>query len=162
MLVVMDMKRPFAVYGLCLMLGLLGAGGVGGGAMLILRPDGSYLGMEAGWLEGSPFGSYLLPGLLLLVTGGLLPLTALTGVVWKPVWRWAEGLNIYRDYHWGWAFSLYAGVAAILWIAAQQVLTRYFILQPVISASGAVILILALLPATMKYGRKTGLPSGMP
>lgn len=153
------MKRPLSVYGLSVMLGLLGAGGMGGAALLILRPDGSLLGMEAGWLDGSPFSSYLLPGVLLLIAGGLLPLIALVGVLWQPSWRWAEGLNIYRTYHWGWAFSLYSGIAAIIWIAVQQVVARYFILQPVISVGGAVILILTLLPASMNYQRKTGLPS---
>jgi hypothetical protein len=44
---------------------LLGIGAVGGGSMFILAPDGHLLGMPLKMLAGTPFHSFLVPGLLL-------------------------------------------------------------------------------------------------
>ncbi len=51
----------------------VGVGGLAGGVPLLLDPSGASLGMELTVLAGSPFSSYLIPGLVVLVINGLLP-----------------------------------------------------------------------------------------
>lgn len=57
------------------MLGVLqafvGVGGVYGGYSLIADPSGFGLGVTTGSLSGSPFGSYLIPGIVLFATNGI-------------------------------------------------------------------------------------------
>ena len=144
------MKRPILLYVLYLLLTFLSLGALAGGGMLILIPDGSSLGMGANWLDGSPFASYLIPGLILFITAGLFPLLALVGLVLKPDWKWANVLNIYSDRHWAWTYAIYSGIMVIIWITVQQVMTQYFWLQPVMIFIGLGILITALSPAVMK------------
>lgn len=52
----------------------LGLGAMAGGAPLILAPDGHLLGMPTKMLSGSPFHTYLVPGILLFTVIGLAPM----------------------------------------------------------------------------------------
>ncbi|HET6311765.1 MAG TPA: hypothetical protein VFH00_12295 [Candidatus Nitrosotalea sp.] len=54
----------------------LGLGALFGGGALILGPDGHILGMPTSLLAGSPFPSYLLPGIILFTFVGVAPLVA--------------------------------------------------------------------------------------
>jgi hypothetical protein len=144
------MRRPFILY---LLFGLhifLGLGGVYGGMMLIFGPDGSLLGVDAGWLDHSPFSTFIIPGFILFTLVGLFPLFAFMGLLWKPDWNWANSLNIYANRHWAWTYSLYSGIVVIFWIIAQQLLTQYFWLQPVMILTGLLIIIFTLTPAVIK------------
>ena len=75
------------------------------GIQFITDPSGASLGIPQGWIEATPFGTYLVPGFyLLLVNGfGMLALAALT------VWR-----------HWlaPWLTGA-LGVGMIIWIGVQ-------------------------------------------
>jgi hypothetical protein len=73
------------------------------------------------------------------------------GLLTSSKWRIPEFLNIYPDKQWGWTYALYSGIIAILWIIVQQLMTEYFILQPVILSLGILIVILCLLPGIMNY-----------
>ncbi len=146
------MKRPLLLYPLLFLHLFLGLNALGGGALLILYPDGSGLGMDPSWLDHSPFDSYLIPGFLLFIFMGLLPLFAATGLMLRPEWKWPMRLNLYADRHWSWAFSLYSGVTVITWITVQLILTQYFWLQPVMIFTGLLILILTVSPPVMRYG----------
>ncbi|TME50353.1 MAG: hypothetical protein E6I60_12065 [Chloroflexi bacterium] len=53
-----------------------GLGAVFGGGAFILAPDGHLLGMPTTLLAGSPFPSYLVPGIVLFTFVGLGPLLA--------------------------------------------------------------------------------------
>ena len=50
---------------------LIGIGAVICGALLIIAPDGRYLQMPLEMLENSPFGSFLIPGIILLLVNGV-------------------------------------------------------------------------------------------
>jgi hypothetical protein len=138
------MKAPFFLYLLFSLHLFLGLGAFAGGGMLILKPDGSLLGMEPGWLAQSPFSPYLIPGFLLFIFSGLFPLLTFLGLLLKPEWRWANALNIYPNRHWSWAYSLYSGLIVITWITVQLIMTRYFWLQPVMIFTGLLIIIFTL------------------
>jgi len=148
------MKRPFLLFPLCILHLFLGIGALFGGLMLILEPDGSLLGMNPDWLNHSPFNNYLIPGLILFTLNGLLPLITVIGLIMKPKWTLVNTLNIYKDRHWAWTFSLYTGIIIITWITAQLLMTQYFWLQPVMIFTGILILILTLTPSLMKKFEK--------
>lgn len=145
------MKRPVLLYVLCLVLALIGLSALAGGAMMIIKPDGSLLGMHVDWLNSSPFRNFLLPGIFLSCMLGLFPLFVISGLLFHSENAWADKLNLYPDKHWSWALSLYAGIIIIIWILIQMFMTRYFWLQPVIISAGLLIIILTLFPVNIKY-----------
>lgn len=145
------MKRPFLVYPLIVLHLFLGLGAVYGGGSMILEPDGSMLGMDTGWLIHSPFKSFLIPGLVLFIFNGVLPILTAAGLFFKPQWRWPGVLNLYSGRNWSWAFSLYTGIIVICWITIQQVMTQYFWLQPVMILTGLLIIIFTLTPGVMRW-----------
>src|ERR1035441_10041746 len=62
-------------------LGFLGIGAVAGGLMLILDPTGQRMGMPISFLDHSPFHSFLIPGIILLVSNGLLSLAIMIAAI---------------------------------------------------------------------------------
>jgi hypothetical protein len=54
----------------------LGLGALGGGGLFILAPDGHLLGMTTRMLAGTPFHSFLVPGIILFAFIGVTPLLA--------------------------------------------------------------------------------------
>lgn len=88
------------------------------------------LSMPTGWLAGTPWHTWTVPGgLLLAVIAAPMALAA-----WLELRRSARAHRA----------SLAAGVLQIGWIAAQLVvLRRYFFLQPVLAGAGAAVLALA-------------------
>lgn len=145
------MKRPFETWILILLLILLSANAFYGGTALILKPDGSLLNIETEWLNKSPFSNFLIPGILLLLFMGVYPLIAIAGLCSKRNFRFLSRLNCFPEKHWGWTFALYTGIITNIWIICQQLITTYFILQPVIAAVGMLIIITCLLPRVQKF-----------
>lgn len=98
---------------------LIAAAAAFGGIRLIL--DG--LGMPAGYLAATPFTSWQLPGLALLIGVAMPQLTA--------------AILITAGHRWAPPASYLAGAALVAWILVQLlVMQRYFFLQPVIVAAG--------------------------
>jgi hypothetical protein len=142
-------KRPIETYFLWLLLVFLSLNGLVAGSLMLIATDGSLLKMDPTWLDKSPFSSFLLPGCLLFLLIGVLPMLALTGLIFDPQWRWARFLNIYPTRRWGWTFSLYSGIGTIIWIIVQQFMTGFFFLQPIILSLGLSLVILTLMPRVM-------------
>jgi hypothetical protein len=128
---------------------VIGLSALGGGLLLMVDPEGGLLHMQAGWLRGSIFHDFFLPGLLLSTVIGLLPLRVASGLV-AGLKRCSPGyFNVYRTRHWAWTWSLYYGITLCCWIAFQQLLTRYFVLQPIVLLGGILIIALTLAPSVM-------------
>ncbi|MDN3686996.1 hypothetical protein [Cyclobacterium jeungdonense] len=144
------MERPFSLYLLFVLHLFLGIGAVYGGGMLLIKPDGSGLGMDTEWLSHSPFNTYLIPAFILFTLIGLFPLLTFVGLLTKPDWKWANTLNLYANRHWAWTFSLYSGIIVITWITVQLIMTQYFWLQSIMIFTGLFIIIFTLTPAVMK------------
>ena len=136
---------------LCLLHLFLGINGLIGGILLMIKTDGSLLGMQAEWLSRSPFKNYLIPGVLLSLFLGILPFTTFLGLIKRRNWRFTNLFNLYRDKNWAWSFSLYTGIIAIAWITIQLILTQYFWIQPVIILNGLFIIVTTMLPEVMKH-----------
>lgn len=82
------MKRALTILAIALLL-FLGFGGIYGGWMLISEPDGSDIGFPIELLDGTPFKSYLFPGIVLLLFLGLLPIfTAIITTLKKNKSAW--------------------------------------------------------------------------
>lgn len=89
------------------------------------------IGMPDDWLAGTPFGSWALPGVLLLV------------VVAAPM-AVAATLEL-RSSAWAAVASVTAGAAQVGWIAGELlIMQRYNVLQPVMMLLGLLVVLLAL------------------
>ena len=145
------MNRPVSVYVLCLLHLILGLNGILGGAALILEKDGALLGMQAGWLDGSPFPDFRMPGIILFLLLGYGPLYCSLSLYFQPRPELTGRLNIYQGKYWGWTFSLFIGIMVMAWIIVQQIFTSFFWLQPLVLSWGVGIIILTLMPSVMKF-----------
>ncbi|NIP56683.1 MAG: hypothetical protein GWM92_01080 [Gemmatimonadetes bacterium] len=107
--------------------------GLGGGIGLVADPTGAFVGLPSGWLRGSPFEDYLVPGLVLLTVLGIAPLI----VAW----------GLWTGRAWSWAAAFVVGVALLGWLAVQIAVIGYQADPPLPLAYallGALIVVLAL------------------
>ena len=95
----------------------LGVGALFGGGAFILAPDGHLLGMPTTLLAGSPFPSYLVPGIVLFTFVGVAPLLAAAMTVrrqaFAPIAAIAVGLTLI-----GWGsveMVVLAGPGSLAW-----------------------------------------------
>lgn len=110
------------------------------------------MGMPFSVLERSPFDSFLIPGLLLLLIFGLLPLIVLYGLVKKPDWRRYAGLVPFKELHPAWTFSLYIGFGQTIWIMVQTyMMNAVSVVHIFYTCLGLLIPAVTLLPPVQKY-----------
>lgn len=83
----------------------IGVGGVAGGLILSLFPDGSGMGMTTAALVNTPFANFLIPGLVLLAVNGLGNLIG--------------GAATLRRYRYAGEMALALGLFLMLWIIIQ-------------------------------------------
>jgi hypothetical protein len=144
--------RPLPVYILLTLIVYQGISALYGGLSLVLDPTGGVLSMPVSLLAGSPFRTYLVPGLILGLMLGVFPLFLIYPLWKKPEWKRAGFLNIYKDRYWAWTYSLYLGVMLMVWIQVQEMVIGYLhVIQAVIFAVGLLIVVTTLLPATRRY-----------
>jgi len=63
--------RPITIYILLILLAFQALSGLFGGAALVLDPSGSSIRLPLSLLEGSPFGNFLIPGIILFLVLGI-------------------------------------------------------------------------------------------
>jgi len=144
------MKKTFELYILYFWMAFLSLNGLGGGIVFLLEPDGSIMGMSTDWLAHTPFTNFLVPGICLFLLNGVFPLIALIGLIARKENRILNLLNVLKDKHWAWTFTLYSGIITISWIIVQQLIAEYFVLQPIITAVGLINIVLVLMPRVQK------------
>lgn len=98
---------------------LLGIGAVFGGLVLTIDPSGEWIHMPISMLENSPFDSFLIPGIILLVILGVFPLIVAFALATKRPCGIADRLNLFKEKHWAWAYSLYVSFALVIWITLE-------------------------------------------
>lgn len=127
-----------------------------GSYMLLLDPSGEAIQMADGILEGSPFSSFLIPGIILLLVNGLLPTVAALGMITRKPQKPLPGFPVLKQYHWSWSLALIAGIGLMIWIGVQIAMLGYwkdYPIQGIFGALGILITGLALLPGVRKeYG----------
>ncbi len=123
--------RPAWVW-LAVALELLTAlGAIPVGIQLLLDTTGNLVGFPPGWIEATPFGSYLLPGLYLLLVNGFGMLIL-------------AGLTVRRHWAAPW-LTVILGTGLVIWIGVQLlVMPETSFLQLLFGAIGVVLLALGL------------------
>ncbi|WP_063565374.1 hypothetical protein [Paenibacillus sp. O199] len=138
---------PERSWALIMMQGLLGIGAMVGGGALIIDPSGNLVHMPDSLLEHSPFGSFLIPGIILLLVLGVMPMIIAILLLRRTHWEIGEKLNLYSNQYWGWTFSLYTGFALIIWIMVQVYWIQHIsVIHLIYFAWGVGIQIVTLLP----------------
>jgi hypothetical protein len=112
---------------------VLSIGALGGGLVLILAPRGEIMPLPLSALAGSPFDTYLVPGLILFTILGLGPLAA-AALTWRrhPFAPFA---------------ALVVGAALLIWVAVEVAIIGYSNeppLQAIYLALGSAITVVAL------------------
>lgn len=112
---------------------LLALGAIGGGAALMLGPRGEILPLPVAALDGSPFSTYFVPGLILLTVLGIGPVVVAILAVRRD--RFAPIL------------TMLVGLALLAWLAVQIAIIGFAMnppLQPIYLALGATITVIGL------------------
>jgi hypothetical protein len=110
------------------LLGFMSLNAIPAGLLLVLRPDGSYIGLPPSLLEGTPFADFRVPGLALSIAVGGSSLAAFLLVLFRH--RYAR-LAI-----------ILAGAVEVGWIVCQVAYIGYQgFLQPLILVMGLATLL---------------------
>lgn len=133
----------------------LGLGAICGGAVLIISPSGKLMGMPLSLLKSSPFNDFLIPGIILFLVIGIVPILLATALLKKPSSKLAEQFNFFKDMHWVWSYTIYMAFTLILWIQIEMLLlsavswlhTFYMLLA-------VIIIFVALLPQVRDQYKK--------
>ena len=119
-------ERPRWVWAAVLLELFTALGAIPVGIQLITDPTGAGVGFPPGWIEATPFGSYLIPGLYLLLMNGL-GMLVLAGLTVRRHWTapWLTGI---------------LGAGLVIWIAVQLVvMPETSFLQAMFGAIGVVL-----------------------
>ena len=147
---VIKIKRIRNVF--LIVLGFLGIGAMGGGIVMIISPDGELIGLPLSEFKNMPFSSYLIPGIILFSILGLIPSLLIIALLKKPESKIAEKINIFKDMHWSWTYSIFIAFTLIGWIHIQLIFLQGVVhwLQTFYMFYAILIIIIALLPQ-MRY-----------
>lgn len=108
------------------------------GVQLVTDTTGASIGFPAGWIEATPFGSYLVPGLYLLLMNGV-GMLVLAALAVKGHWAapWLTGI---------------LGTGLVIWILVQiVVMPEFSFLQAIFGVVG-----LVLATISVAWLRRTG------
>ncbi|WP_185806804.1 hypothetical protein [Bacillus sp. HMF5848] len=148
----MQHTKPYSFYVLIILQFLLGVGAVFGGVFLILDPSGEMLKMPIEMLETSPFNSFFIPGMILLLSLGVYPLIITVALITKWEFNFMKKLALFKDKHWAWNHSLYIGFATIIWITTQiYMIQDVHVIHIVYIGWGLLIQIFTLVPGVQAY-----------
>jgi hypothetical protein len=96
------------------------------GVQLVTDTTGSTIGFPPGWIEATPFGSYLVPGLYLLLMNGVGMLVV-------------AGLSVVRHRGAPWLTAL-LGTGLVIWILVQLfAMPEFSYLQAIFGTIGIVL-----------------------
>ena len=135
-----------------IVLGFLALGAIGGGIVLIISPTGEMIGLPLYEFKNIPFKSYLIPGIILLSVLGLVPLLLIIALLKKPESKLAEQINVFKDMHWSWTYSIYIAFILIGWVHIELIFLQGVVhwLHTFYMFYAILIIIVALLPQ-MRY-----------
>ena len=122
----------------------LGLSGVIGAIPLIMNPTGEPWTMPQSLLQYSPFRSYLVPGIILLIANGLLSL-------------WVFGLTVDKHPGFGW-WVILQGVVLLGWLAVEVAMLRLMVWPHYLYGTVAIALVISGI-AIVRTNRNRGVAS---
>jgi hypothetical protein len=125
---------------------------LGGGAAMLAAPRGGVFPVEM--LAGSPFESFLIPGLLLFGVLGVLPAVAAWALLARPRWAWMQPVERTFGAHWAWPFAGALGVALLVFLGVEVAMIGGHWLQGLYAGVGAGLIALVLWPDTRRHYRR--------
>jgi hypothetical protein len=144
--------RPFALWPLVTLIGLLVVTGLFGGWSFITDTTGAGLQAKLSWLERTPVNDFLLPGLFLLGVYGIGGMILIAGLVWRLSPGPLRRLDARTGRHWSWYGAIAFGLVLVLWIAYELVVMPETIwIQPALMAVGFAIAGIPLLPSMRRW-----------
>lgn len=111
--------RPPAVRALVVLHAVLGVGAIGGGLTLIADPSGGRMAMPLAVLDGTPFSSFLVPGLILFLVLGVVPVLTGLALWFRPDVALFSAVEDRTKLHVALLASVAVGVALVIWIVVQ-------------------------------------------
>jgi hypothetical protein len=127
----MQYKKTFTIYLLIIIVALEGISGLLGGLSLIIDPTGELIGLPVGWLGGSFFPDYFIPGIILFTILGVFPMITLAGLI-----------NSTRR---ALIYARLVGYVLVIWIAVEILIVGYKPDPPLQLICGIVGIIILLL-----------------
>jgi hypothetical protein len=129
-------KRPALLWALVGLLLVQAVGGIAGGVALVAAPDGSVLKMSTSLLDGSPFPDYLVPGLVLLLVLGVLPLAAAVLLMVRPAI--------------GWYAAFVVGCGLVIWLAVELTIIPFTVWHVAFGVVAVLIIATSLAPSVRR------------
>lgn len=143
---------PFTCKLLIILHIFLGIGAVFGGGTLTIAPDGKLLGMPISILDQSPFTNFLIPGIILLLILGVIPLIVAFNLINQKSSKIGDALNFSKGTHWSWSFSIYIGFILIIWLSIQMYMIHdVSVVHLIYLALGLLIQAITILPSVQCY-----------
>ena len=144
--------RPWQLWPLLGLLGLLSVGGFIGGLSFVGDASGAGLGAKVSWLQETPVSDFFLPGLFLLGVYGIGSLILMVGLVWRMPAGPLSHRGAKRGSRWAWIGTIVQGATLVIWILYEfVVLPDQTLLQPILIGVGLVMVLLALMPSVRRF-----------
>ena len=138
-----QVQKSYSLYFLMILMLFQGLSGLFGGIALVIDPSGELLQMPLSMLAGSPFNTFLIPGIILLIILGIFPMVIFYGL-WKRT-------------NWAWSGALMVSAALIIWIGVEIWMIGYHSeppLQLIYGLLGLILLGLVTLPSVHNQFKK--------
>ncbi len=150
------MQKITTRYVFLTILGFLGLGAISGGLVLIISPMGEMLGLPITEFKNMPFQNFMIPGIILFILLGMIPLLLIPALIKKPDSKLADMFNVFGDMHWSWTYSIYVAFTLISWIQIQLILLQSSVhwLHTFYIFYALLIILIALLPQMRTTYRK--------
>jgi hypothetical protein len=143
--------RPPALWALAAGFLFLSAGALFGGASLLRDPSGASLQLPLSLLAHSPFSDYRVPGAVLFVVLGVLPLPGTVALLAR-----ARGPRL-LGHAWPWSLALAIALAFVVWMIVQALLIGLLgAIQYLYLAYALALLALVLAPSVRGHYRAPG------
>jgi len=136
-------QKSYSLYFLMILMLFQGLSGLFGGIALVIDPSGELLQMPLSMLAGSPFNTFLIPGIILLIILGIFPMVIFYGL-WKRT-------------NWAWSGALMVSAALIIWIGVEIWMIGYHSeppLQLIYGLLGLILLSLVTLSSVRNQFKK--------
>ena len=148
----MKQKASPETYLLAALLIILSIGAIYGGMSLIDDSSGENLNLQLAEYVDFPFKDFLIPGVMLLILFGFIPLLLIYPLFTKPKYSWANIFNIYKRRHWVWIYPVYLGIILVCWVNFQILMIGYnSYVQIIYSFYGLSLIAVSLLPKHMRF-----------